>query len=74
VLLERLELQRPQRPFVRLLNPEITAYQTIPLVLLLAYDLVGNELRAVGRRVHPALTHHDWKKNARRHGRATFWA
>jgi len=41
-LAERIGLLRPQRPFAQSLNPEITAYQTIRLVLLLAYDLVGN--------------------------------
>ena len=41
-LAERIGLHRPQRQFARLLSPEITAYQTIQVVLFLAYDMVGN--------------------------------
>jgi hypothetical protein len=41
-LTKRIGSLRPHCQFVRLFRPEITAYQTIQIVLLLAYDLVGN--------------------------------
>jgi hypothetical protein len=46
---KRVGMRCPQRKFARLRSPEITAYQTIRVVLLPAYDLVGNELRAMRR-------------------------
>jgi hypothetical protein len=72
-LADRIGLPRPQSRFARRLCPETTAYQTIQVVFLLAYDLVGNNFRAMRRQVNPEMTHHGRKKNARRQGRAIFW-
>jgi hypothetical protein len=59
---ERVGLQLPRGPFARFLIPQITAYQTIRAVLLRAYDLVGNQLRAAWRSGPSMLTRHDRKK------------